>query len=475
MSKGHLQTHVLHEGIQSASLQARPSTSVDGFLPVVMHFSGYSIVVIFFYGFCSIGFTGPNLTRYRRLGSLLRSLQLPWAVVGDWNVSPQALAASGFLQQVGGEIRCADVEYTCDPGGGRKPSHLDFVVHCAAARAYISQISAVHDVPWKPHLALRIHFVSEGEQLLTRIVDLPRRLPSVARPAQAPTPGSKSSLARAKRAEQAAKAAERKEKLHSVLVGDILLPSASEETDGQSTCADGVSDTESRAGGFESEEDPWADESVFQPCPVPAQAPSSEENPTSASAPSSPKEAANADGNVYVESHSAQCVDNPRPAESQGKESASNCITPEPSFDVPLELWNEHRTQIGLLLPHSTRPAAAAASSVAFLLKPDISIQLGQLYGSWAAAVEATIHAHHSQAFLGGSRAEGPEFRVVPVREQQGKRSAALRDFSSSWRTRHRLLGEHQDSHGRGGRDLRWQGGRHCPPCPAEGGTKVTS
>ena len=50
MSKGHLQTHVLHEGIQSASLQARPSTSVDGFLPVVMHFSGYSKVVILLRG-----------------------------------------------------------------------------------------------------------------------------------------------------------------------------------------------------------------------------------------------------------------------------------------------------------------------------------------------------------------------------------------------------------------------------------------
>ena len=51
LAKGHLQTHVLHEGIQSAALQAKPSTSVDGFLPEVLHFSGYSIVVIFSMGF----------------------------------------------------------------------------------------------------------------------------------------------------------------------------------------------------------------------------------------------------------------------------------------------------------------------------------------------------------------------------------------------------------------------------------------
>ena len=114
------------------------------------------MVVIIYYGVSSVGLAGANLVRLRRIGCLLRALRFPWVVVGDWNVSPQTLQASGFLREVGGVTRFADVEYTCDPGGGNQASHLDYLVHCTAAQTYIADVTAVPDAPWKPHLALRV-------------------------------------------------------------------------------------------------------------------------------------------------------------------------------------------------------------------------------------------------------------------------------------------------------------------------------
>eukprot|EP00959_Pyramimonas_sp_CCMP1952_P204385 4274362-Pyramimonas_sp.AAC.1 len=52
-------------------------------------------------------------------------------------------------------------------------------------------------------------------------MELPRRLPSVARPAKAPTPGSKASTAKALQAEKAAKAQELRDKTYQAVFGDL--------------------------------------------------------------------------------------------------------------------------------------------------------------------------------------------------------------------------------------------------------------
>eukprot|EP00959_Pyramimonas_sp_CCMP1952_P040109 838440-Pyramimonas_sp.AAC.1 len=79
-------------------------SAIDGFTAVVAHFSGYSVVIITFYGFTSVGLADDNIARFAKLGSFLSALQLPWIVVGDFNVSSTSLAASGFLARVGDEV-----------------------------------------------------------------------------------------------------------------------------------------------------------------------------------------------------------------------------------------------------------------------------------------------------------------------------------------------------------------------------------
>eukprot|EP00959_Pyramimonas_sp_CCMP1952_P171983 3593595-Pyramimonas_sp.AAC.1 len=124
ITHGHLRVHSL--SLASAPmLQSDGSQSNDGFCAVLVHMKGYSFVLVTFYGYCSYGFTGPNIKRYRRLGALLYALQLPWVVVADFNISAAAINKAEFVSRIGGHILTANVDYTCNKG--EKGSHIDFV------------------------------------------------------------------------------------------------------------------------------------------------------------------------------------------------------------------------------------------------------------------------------------------------------------------------------------------------------------
>eukprot|EP00959_Pyramimonas_sp_CCMP1952_P046993 981095-Pyramimonas_sp.AAC.1 len=87
---------------------------------------GYSLAAITFYGFCSDGFAGRNLTRYAKLGALVSQLRLPWFIVGGFNLEPEELARRGFPSKTDGVIyKPSGVLTTCESGKG---ALLDFVI-----------------------------------------------------------------------------------------------------------------------------------------------------------------------------------------------------------------------------------------------------------------------------------------------------------------------------------------------------------
>eukprot|EP00959_Pyramimonas_sp_CCMP1952_P126323 2641932-Pyramimonas_sp.AAC.1 len=61
-------------------------------------------------------------------------------------------------------------------------------------------VQAVCDVPWRPHVGLRIELVGSGAQLFTRLLELAPRPPLVQRPQKQAAEGSKSSLNKQKQA-----------------------------------------------------------------------------------------------------------------------------------------------------------------------------------------------------------------------------------------------------------------------------------
>ena len=62
---------------------------------------------------------------------------------------------------------------------------------------FVKDLAAVKDVAWKPYCGLVVSFRSSALQLMTRVLELPRKLPACQRPKAAPAPGSKSSKSKA--------------------------------------------------------------------------------------------------------------------------------------------------------------------------------------------------------------------------------------------------------------------------------------
>eukprot|EP00959_Pyramimonas_sp_CCMP1952_P099691 2084471-Pyramimonas_sp.AAC.1 len=56
----------------------------------------------------------------------------------------------------------------------------------STAIPFVEDLSQVRDAPWRPHVGLHVTMRSSGLQLVTRVLDLPRKLPQVARPTARP-------------------------------------------------------------------------------------------------------------------------------------------------------------------------------------------------------------------------------------------------------------------------------------------------
>ncbi len=88
--------------------------------------SGGRLTLVSFYATDGLGMAGDNLTKFGNLGAFLRTVGEAWIVVGDFNMVPDQLAASRWLDEVGGRVFVPDnTDYACNVGARRM---LDFAV-----------------------------------------------------------------------------------------------------------------------------------------------------------------------------------------------------------------------------------------------------------------------------------------------------------------------------------------------------------
>ena len=103
-----------------------------------------------------IGMAGVNLARWREIVDFLFVMpRWPVAILGDWNMTPRELEASGALASMAPSrslhVWCAPVASTCTMGSGR---HIDYGVVDSQAARILGDLSALPVVPWKVHSAL---------------------------------------------------------------------------------------------------------------------------------------------------------------------------------------------------------------------------------------------------------------------------------------------------------------------------------
>ena len=101
------------------------------------------------YLICSVGMNAANKLICECVAAALRALKSPWVIGGDWNMPPDALAASGFLRLVNGTI-CSLEASTC----GEK-SFDYFVVFRSLSHAVVA-VQRVDGVGVHPHHPARL-------------------------------------------------------------------------------------------------------------------------------------------------------------------------------------------------------------------------------------------------------------------------------------------------------------------------------
>ena len=87
---------------------------------------GIHFVLAFIYMEHTIGMTGPNLCKMRKLHELTDGGRRKLVAVGDWNMHPELLMQSGLLDTMGLRVVTAGNDNTCKTSSGS--SLLDYIV-----------------------------------------------------------------------------------------------------------------------------------------------------------------------------------------------------------------------------------------------------------------------------------------------------------------------------------------------------------
>ena len=133
---------------------------------------GVALTVIIVYLTPSEGAAKSNLAKLANLGSFIRSLRTPWLALGDWNMTPGELDASGWPQEVEASFLVpSDTEFTSWSGPGRL---LDFGLLGGGARGLIRGITSDDSGPWTAHKAIIVDICPAPEWSEALVVSIPR-------------------------------------------------------------------------------------------------------------------------------------------------------------------------------------------------------------------------------------------------------------------------------------------------------------
>ena len=82
---------------------------------------------------------------------------------------------------------------------GPAPVDIDFAMANAQGVDLVKGIEAVYDVPWNPHIGLKVTLRGEAQDTACRRLGMPRNFPHPPRPPKPPDPSSKRAKQRLQR------------------------------------------------------------------------------------------------------------------------------------------------------------------------------------------------------------------------------------------------------------------------------------
>jgi len=119
-----------------------------------------------------VGLDDTNLELLQEIAGALKQLQGPWVLGGDWNVTPQILAQSKWLDMIGGMIVAPDAP-TCHD------SVYDFFVVDKKLHLAIAGVARLNDAGTNPHWPARLFIHSDARRQLSRQLVRPMRVAGI--------------------------------------------------------------------------------------------------------------------------------------------------------------------------------------------------------------------------------------------------------------------------------------------------------
>ena len=142
---------------------------------VPIRLQGLDVLCCQVYLTCGVGFSGEHVSKLTCLATELLVDGRPFVVFGDWNMTPQQLWATGWVQQVEGQcIFPSQLYFTCHSG-----RMIDFCVVSTAIAEVVSCIKPWLDAPFTAHVPLLLQLERKPLRLYKTVMVVPKRLPEV--------------------------------------------------------------------------------------------------------------------------------------------------------------------------------------------------------------------------------------------------------------------------------------------------------
>ena len=115
--------------------------------------AGMEVLLVATYGHTGDKGGPNNLALLEFIGQTLEMYEA-WCVGGDWNLTPEELADTGWLDKTKATVLEQDEDTesgTCFPGGSAEPSYLDYFVGNCAALPLLQGTGLDRSVPFGTH------------------------------------------------------------------------------------------------------------------------------------------------------------------------------------------------------------------------------------------------------------------------------------------------------------------------------------
>ena len=134
---------------------------------IFWHLKGVTLTVLFAYFSTGDGAQAANQVKMAQKLKFTHSIRTPFVVAADFNMEPDQLWETGWVQSLGqkANIVVPEVEHTCTTGRART---IDFGVMPDSLQPFWRGITPELSSPCKPHIGTCLHFTATPTQVRMR-------------------------------------------------------------------------------------------------------------------------------------------------------------------------------------------------------------------------------------------------------------------------------------------------------------------